>query len=1266
MATEDERVEVLRRKLGRALEADEDNLVAPSVGRRLAELEELMRRRGPARGAGPGALAATVATARWRRCLLLPTEPAARELDTAIRMFRQSVAALNRRHPDRAALLTDLGLALRTRYEWREDPQDLDGAVRAGRASTRATPADHPDRALHLSTLANSLHTRFERSGDPADIDETVRCAAAAVRAAPEPHPDRALYLSNLGNALRARFERTGEPGDLDEAIRAGRAALEHAPPGDPDRPMFSGNLGLALRVRYEQTSDAAALDEAIALARICVRDTDGAEVHHAMYLSNLGGALRTRYDRGGSPTDLDEAIDLARTAVDTARDDDPDTAMYWSNHGLALRTRYERVGSAVDLDEAVRASRAAVEATRGDGPEVAMYLSNLGLALRTRHEHSGSTTDLDEAVRVTRASVERTPDDHPDRTLYLANLATALRVRYERAADPNDLDEAVRAGRTAAAADTTVQRADRAFRKSALGMALRLRFELTGDEEVLDEAVRTERSAVSDAPADQPQRAGYLANLALTLRVRYERTLVRRDLEEAVTAAREATRLTTPDNPGHASCLDTLGTSLQMLFELTGDQSWLREALRSGRAAVRHTPVDHLDRPMYLSNYGLALQLSYEKGRSERDGLSAVEMAREAVATSGAGDPNRPAYLCNLALALQSRFDTSADTAALDEAIAVARTAVAAVPVSHPDHGIYLGNLGTMLDARYERDGAPRDRHEAVKYAREAAENPTTPLDTRIGSAHQWGRRAWEAGDVREAGRGYGAAVALLPALVWQGLDRATQEQALARWSGLVSDAVAATVAAGAPSRAVELAEQGRSLLWAQTLRLRGDLTRLTEVSPELSRRMSELRQQLDHPAAWSNRRTASGARGDALLGEALEQRRRLARAWDELVDRIRSLDGFERFLAPTPFDELRAAAHDGAVVIVNSSRLGCSALLLTPDDRQPRVVPLPDLDHAEALRRANLCLAITTGGPRDGHTGPLDERVAMLDVLDWLWTTVGRPVLHALGHTGVPGATWPRIWWCPVGAMAFLPLHAASARESAGPDDSVLARVVSSYIPTLGALLRARGGPRDPRVELLVVALPHTPGLSRLPAVPREVAALARRVRPPARAVYVTGEQATHQAIQTHLPDFPWVHLACHAAQNGENLAESAFFPWDWQQHPLTIAELVDLRLSRAELAFLSACQTSAGSARLTEESVHLAAAMQVSGYRHVIATLWPTVDPVTPRLVDLVYDGLLGEGRADSDRASEALHHAVTAIRARYPDDPRGWACYIHLGA
>jgi CHAT domain len=50
--------------------------------------------------------------------------------------------------------------------------------------------------------------------------------------------------------------------------------------------------------------------------------------------------------------------------------------------------------------------------------------------------------------------------------------------------------------------------------------------------------------------------------------------------------------------------------------------------------------------------------------------------------------------------------------------------------------------------------------------------------------------------------------------------------------------------------------------------------------------------------------------------------------------------------------------------------------------------------------------------------------------------------------------------------------------------------------------------------------------------------------------------------------------------------------------------------------DLAFLSACQTAAGSVRLLDEAIHLAAAMQFVGYRHVIATLWTIDDSQAPR--------------------------------------------------
>ena len=122
------------------------------------------------------------------------------------------------------------------RFERTGDLADLDAAIDLLRQAVAASPADHPDRARYLSNLGVALRARFERTGDRADLDAAVDAGRQAVAASPADHPDRALYLSNLGAALQIRFERTGDRADLDAAIDAGRQAVA-ASPGRPPRP---------------------------------------------------------------------------------------------------------------------------------------------------------------------------------------------------------------------------------------------------------------------------------------------------------------------------------------------------------------------------------------------------------------------------------------------------------------------------------------------------------------------------------------------------------------------------------------------------------------------------------------------------------------------------------------------------------------------------------------------------------------------------------------------------------------------------------------------------------------------------------------------------------------------------------------------------------------------------------------------------------------------------------------------------------------------
>lgn len=80
------------------------------------------------------------------------------------------------------------------------------------------------------------------------------------------------------------------------------------------------------------------------------------------------------------------------------------------------------------------------------------------------------------------------------------------------------------------------------------------------------------------------------------------------------------------------------------------------------------------------------------------------------------------------------------------------------------------------------------------------------------------------------------------------------------------------------------------------------------------------------------------------------------------------------------------------------------------------------------------------------------------------------------------------------------------------------------------------------------------------------------------------------------------------------------------------------------------------------MVDEAVHLAAAMQLLGYRNVIATLWSIYDHLAPDVADAVYAALTTTGTPDT---AHALHHAVTALRAQWPTDPLVWAPYLHTG-
>ena len=149
------------------------------------------------------------------------------------------------------------------------------------------------------------------------------------------------------------------------------------------------------------------------------------------------------------------------------------------------------------------------------------------------------------------------------------------------------------------------------------------------------------------------------------------------------------------------------------------------------------------------------------------------------------------------------------------------------------------------------------------------------------------------------------------------------------------------------------------------------------------------------------------------------------------------------------------------------------------------------------------------------------------------------------------------------------------------------------------------------------------YVPGVSPLPAVPAELQVLASYLPPPEDATQLLGAAATRQAVLDALPGYSWLHLSCHGFQHPDDASLSAFLLDDQR---LTLADLAALDLRETDLAYLSACQTAAGDLELLDEARHLAAALQLTGYRHVLATLWSISDAAAPAMADTTYAHLL----------------------------------------
>jgi CHAT domain-containing protein len=160
---------------------------------------------------------------------------------------------------------------------------------------------------------------------------------------------------------------------------------------------------------------------------------------------------------------------------------------------------------------------------------------------------------------------------------------------------------------------------------------------------------------------------------------------------------------------------------------------------------------------------------------------------------------------------------------------------------------------------------------------------------------------------------------------------------------------------------------------------------------------------------------------------------------------------------------------------------------------------------------------------------------------------------------------------------------------------------------------------------------------------------------------------QEATRLTLIQGLQKHRLVHFACHGTLIPGKPFDAGFELHDGDR--LTLLDIVRSRLPIAEFAFLSACHT----AELTDvenpdEALHLAAAMQYSGFRSVVGTMWAMADTDGRDLSEHFYRSMLStDGGVGSpcERSAMALQRAVQRLRNKEGVSLERWVNFVHYG-
>ena len=446
------------------------------------------------------------------------------------------------------------------------------------------------------------------------------------------------------------------------------------------------------------------------------------------------------------------------------------------------------------------------------------------------------------------------------------------------------------------------------------------------------------------------------------------------------------------------------------------------------------------------------------------------------------------------------------------------------------------------------------------------------------------------------------------------------------------------AYVQLGELQSAMEVLENGRARLLAEALEQnRRDLERLPELGfKEIHDNYIKTIQDYDDllTVASSENRPKDWQKQVEVAQEKLHK----------IEERIRDEVGgahpeFAYFMDDIPFEVIRAQAAETPLVYVLATSHGGLALVVTKN--KVRSIALENLTKEKLHERV-----IGEDGEDTylrsylGHSATWQKQLESITA--WLWDAVMEPILPAL-------TSQKEVILIPTGLLSLLPLHAAWTPDDDYPTGRRYAidEIGFNYTPSVRALISARR--QAPQRQFETIMAVDNPDGSLVFSEPEVKAALSHFENE--KAYHLANGRATEEDVRQAMTEYDILHFSTHGKADFGHPLQSGLLMAN--EDELTLEEISKVKLEKARLAILSACETGLPSdLDMLDEVVSLPSGLLQAGVPGVIGSLWAVNDMSTAMLMTQFYE----YWRVDRLSPPDALRQAQIWLRDSTTEDKK----------